>query len=72
MMASDKLAAIEEVDIDASGTFKYVLINCYLDDKTKQIIRGHAWAQWHGKINSEYFSNSIPHHQWDGVFWVVW
>ena len=39
------------VDIDASGTFKYVLIKVFSTtdaDKLTYIVRGHKWAEYHG------------------------
>lgn len=45
-MALDK---VPEVDIDADGVFKYVLIE--LKDKqglSKTIVRGYKWAEYHG------------------------
>jgi hypothetical protein len=54
-MASEKLASIPEVEIDADGTFKYVLIKVYgvkgstSPDEVKTIVRGFKWGEYHGK-----------------------
>lgn len=48
--ADAKLAAIEDVDIDGSGRFKYVLIKCSVGERSKFIVRGYKWAEYHGKI----------------------
>ena len=47
MAASEesKLAAVSNVDIDDSGRFKYVLVNCYLGEKSKFVVRV-AIALW--------------------------
>ena len=42
---------VPTVDIDASGTFYYVLIKLFSStdsDKFTYIIRGHSWAGYHG------------------------
>ena len=42
---------VEDVVIDGDGVFKYILIE--LKDKEgskKCIVRGFAWAEYHGKI----------------------
>ena len=51
-MASAKLASIPDADIDPNGVFKYVLIRVNStedDDSSKDIVRGYAWAEYHGK-----------------------
>lgn len=51
-MALDK---VPEVEIDADGVFKYVLIE--LKDKqglTKTIVRGYEWAEYHGRYHLGY------------------
>lgn len=51
MASSDsRLAAVQDVDIDGAGRFKYVLIKVTSQtgcDKT--IVRGHEWAEYHGE-----------------------
>ena len=45
------LAGIDDVAIDASGRFKYILCKVYQDgakDECKLIIRGTAQAEFHG------------------------
>lgn len=45
------MALTQEVDIDASGTFKYVLIKLHKEDNTTDfIVRGYAWAEYHADI----------------------
>ncbi len=46
--ASNKLAAVDNVEIDV-GRFKYVLIELTIEEHTKRIVRGHKWAEYHGK-----------------------
>lgn len=49
---SEILDQIPDVDIDANGVFKYILIN--VTDKksksTKPIVRGYARAPYHGEF----------------------
>lgn len=49
---SHLLDKVVDVDIDDHGRFKYILINVQDDTNknSKQIIRGYARAQWHGKF----------------------
>ena len=52
---STKFANISDVDIDANGRFKYILIKVM--DKTqgsafKYIVRGFDWANYHGKLSN--------------------
>ena len=48
---SPKLSNIPDVEIDENGTFKYILIKV-IDDTHgnvyKYIVRGSAWATYHG------------------------
>lgn len=48
---SQLLDQVADVDIDANGRFKYILINVKdkVNDVSKQIVRGYTRAQWHGK-----------------------
>lgn len=43
-----KLDAVSYVDIDESGKFKYVLVKLYINDKSKYIVRGFKWGEYHG------------------------
>jgi len=50
---SPKLAKVSDVEIDANGRFKYILIKVI--DKSqggvfKYIVRGHDWADYHADI----------------------
>ena len=45
---AEKLTSIEEVDIDKSGRFKYILIKVYAGSTSKLIVRGYDWAEYHG------------------------
>jgi len=50
-MAKVHLDEVEDVDIDANGRFKYVLIKLYHPDSEenyKYIVRGYKWAGYHG------------------------
>ena len=44
----EKLLSIEDVDIDESGKFKYILIKVSAGSKSKFIVRGFDWAEFHG------------------------
>ena len=51
---STKISSVPDVDIDANGRFKYILIKVM--DKTqggafKYIVRGFDWADYHGKLS---------------------
>ncbi len=43
---------VEDVDIEGDGMFKYILIELTktMDEKTKTkiIVRGYKWAEYHG------------------------
>lgn len=47
------MANIEQADIDPTGVFKYVLIRVHSkeqgDDSEVDIVRGYAWAEFHGQ-----------------------
>ena len=52
VMALDK---VEEVEIEAEGVFKYILIELRAKEKkggggggTKTVVRGFEWAEFHG------------------------
>lgn len=49
---SHLLDKVLDVDIGGHGRFKYILINVQDDvnKASKQIVRGNARAQWHGKF----------------------
>jgi len=45
------LARIANVDIEADGVFKYILIKIKdKDGVSKTIVRGYSWAQYHGNL----------------------
>ena len=49
-----KLDKVEEVDIDAEGRMKYILIE--VEDATgkmKTIVRGYKWADYHGELENQ-------------------
>ena len=51
----DVLNSWPSLDIDAEGTFKYVLIEVAAfqegqEEQTKLIVRGHGWAEYHADI----------------------
>ena len=50
--AGNPLDQVEDVIIDDTGKFKYVLIEvCDASKKhTKHVVRGHGWASWHADI----------------------
>lgn len=53
--ASTKFANVPDVDIDANGRFKYILIKVMekrQDGAFKHIVRGFDWANYHGKLIS--------------------
>lgn len=51
--AAALMANIPEAEIDPTGVFKYVLIRVHSkedgDDSEVDIVRGFAWAEYHGK-----------------------
>lgn len=47
---SEALNKVEDVDIDASGVFKYILIKVKDKDAAKMIVRGYARCDYHGKF----------------------
>ena len=44
----EKFASVNEVDIDESGKFKYILIRIFAGSASKFIVRGYDWAEFHG------------------------
>ena len=52
---SQLLDKVLDVDIDGHGRFKYILITVRDDANkaSKQIVRGTARAQWHGKFMTQ-------------------
>jgi len=42
------LDQIPNVEIDANGRFKYILIKLKKSDEEKYIVRGFKWAEYHG------------------------
>ena len=44
-----KLDAVSDVEIDAAGKFKYVLIKATIANHTKHLVRGFCAAEWHCK-----------------------
>ena len=49
--ASPKLSNVSDVEIDANGRFKYILIKVIdrsQDGAYKYIVRGFDWADYHG------------------------
>ena len=50
---SPKLSNLADVEIDANGRFKYVLIKVIdnsADVVYKYIVRGFSWASYHGRL----------------------
>ena len=43
------LTDIKNVDIDPAGRYKYILIRLKLNNEEKYVVRGHGWAEYHGK-----------------------
>ena len=49
------LARIANVDIEADGVFKYILIKIKdKDGVSKTIVRGYSWAQYHGNLKAKF------------------
>lgn len=46
--SSQVLNEIPSVDIDPTGRFKYILIKLIYKGEEKYVVRGHAWAEYHG------------------------
>ena len=42
------LKDISNVNIDSNGRFKYILIKIKSNGIEKFVVRGHAWAEFHG------------------------
>ena len=42
---------IPNVKIDSKGRFKYILIKLNSNGIEKFVVRGHAWAEFHGIFN---------------------
>ena len=62
-MANVHLDEVEDVDIDANGRFKYVLIKLYHPDSEenyKYIVRGYKWAGFHGNRHTRDSVSSGP------------
>ncbi|XP_040860596.1 14 kDa phosphohistidine phosphatase isoform X1 [Ochotona curzoniae] len=55
-MAAAALARVPDVDMDADGVFKYVLIRVCsapsgtLPGESKEVVRGYKWAEYHADI----------------------
>ena len=52
---AEKLAALEDVEIDESGRFKYILIKVFAGSTSKFIVRGYDWAEYHGMYCSVFY-----------------
>ncbi len=54
MSSKQTLNDFENVIIDPSGRYKYILIRLEQNGQEKYVVRGHGWAEYHGrnKINS--------------------
>lgn len=48
-MALAALGRVDDVDIEASGKFKYILIRLAVGDQSKYIVRGYSHCEYHGK-----------------------
>ncbi len=42
--------SIDDVRIDSSGRFKYILIKVSKNGEEKYVVRGYAWAEYHGNF----------------------
>ncbi|XP_783577.1 14 kDa phosphohistidine phosphatase [Strongylocentrotus purpuratus] len=52
-MALAALGRVDDVDIEASGKFKYILIQLSVGDQTKYIVRGYSHCGYHADIYDE-------------------
>lgn len=60
MTDSERKDLDNAVDIDSSGTFKYVLIQLFLkDDTSKFLVRGYSWGAYHDDIYQETLNAAI-------------
>lgn len=50
---AEKLAQVDDVDIDPEGTFKYILINISTNGAKKKIVRGYSRCGYHSDILDE-------------------
>ena len=60
---STALSAVPDVEIDANGRFKYILIKVIDnsgDGVYKYIVRGFDWAGYHGKLRDIHKLLKIP------------
>jgi len=48
-----RLDAVENVDVDDDGTFKYILIKTKIGDLSKHIVRGYGRCEYHADIFDE-------------------
>ena len=52
---SSKLGQVQNVDIDNSGRFKYILVKVIDGSNHKHVVRGYSRAEYHGRfINLRY------------------
>ena len=49
MSSKQNLNDFESVNIDPSGRYKYILIKLEQNGQEKYVVRGHGWAEYHGK-----------------------
>lgn len=58
IMSAERLAKIPEVDLDPNGVFKYVLIRVHSkdDESYVDIVRGYAWAEYHGRDSVKFLN----------------
>ncbi|XP_054769738.2 14 kDa phosphohistidine phosphatase-like [Lytechinus pictus] len=52
-MALEAMQRVDEVDIDGSGRFKYILIKLSVGDQSKYIVRGYRRCGYHADIYDE-------------------
>ena len=71
-MSSSSLSRITDVDIDANGVFKYILIKVTAKDGvSKMIVRGYSWVQFHGISKFYLCIRHVNRTIWDSVMLEV-
>lgn len=48
MSSNSALSSISNVNIDPAGRYKYILIKLSHNNEEKYVVRGFAWAGYHG------------------------
>ena len=55
MSSNSALSSISNVNIDPAGRYKYILIKLSHNNEEKYVVRGFAWAGYHGIELDQFF-----------------